>query len=139
VENREGSTWDIQAIGLRKSFGGAVALDGADFGARYGEVHALLGENGAGKSTFVRILTGALRADGGQLTVGGAPLSLASVRDGIARDIDTVFQELSLVPDLTVAENLLFGRQPRNRLGLVDRRAMNRRAQQILDDLGVEA
>lgn len=133
----EEPVWDIQCTGLKKSYGGAIALDGADFSARYGEVHALLGENGAGKSTLVRILTGAIQPDAGQIHVDGQPLTLDSVRDGIAHGTGAVFQELSLMPDLTVAENVLFRREPR-RFGLVDRRAGLQIVRDLFAELGIE-
>ncbi len=129
--------WDLQCIGLKKAYGGAVALAGADFKARYGEVHALLGENGAGKSTLVRILTGAIQPDSGQVQIDGQQVALGSVRAGIARGIGAVFQELSLMPDLTVAENVLFRREPQ-RFGLVDRRSGLQIVRDLFAELAIE-
>ena len=99
----------LQAEAITKRFGGIVALDQMHFAAAAGEVHAILGENGAGKSTFIGILAGAVRADEGRVTVGGRPYLPLSPVDAAAAGIATVLQELSLIPDLTVAENVWFG------------------------------
>ena len=103
---------DLVARGVSKSFGGVQALDGVDFAADAGEVHALLGENGAGKSTFIKILTGAVAPDEGALTLFGKPLARRQPARGARAGIAAVFQELSLVPDLTVAENIWFRHEP---------------------------
>ena len=116
----------IEVSGLSKRFGGIVALDGVSFSARAGEVHALLGENGAGKSTLIQILAGALRHDTGQVLVDGQPYRPAGPDAAEARGIAAVFQELSLIPDLTVEQNVWFRHAPRTRLGTVDRRALRR-------------
>ncbi|MFO1141798.1 MAG: sugar ABC transporter ATP-binding protein [Amaricoccus sp.] len=116
----------IEVSGLQKRFGGIVALDGVSFAARAGEVHALLGENGAGKSTLIQILAGAVRHDAGEILVDGEPYRPAGPDAAEARGIAAVFQELSLVPDLTVEQNVWFRHAPRTRLGTVDRRALRR-------------
>ena len=121
----------LAATGFCKYFPGSVALDRVDFTLRQGEVHALLGENGAGKSTLIKCMTGAYHRDAGSLTLHGAEIdphdTLAAQRLGIG----TVYQEVNLLPNLSVAENLYLGRQPR-RLGLVSNRAMNRQARDLL-------
>jgi ribose transport system ATP-binding protein len=104
--------------GLRKSFGPTRALAGVDFETAPGEVHALVGENGAGKSTLVKILAGALRPDGGELELDGAPYRPSGPLDAAARGVAMVYQELSLVPHLNAAENVLLGREPVRR-GLI--------------------
>ncbi|GAB1823453.1 sugar ABC transporter ATP-binding protein [Herbidospora sp. RD11066] len=113
----------VEATGVHRSFGGVLALRDASFTARPGEIHALAGENGAGKSTLIKVLCGVLRADAGTVTVSGR--------------VATAFQELSLLPDLTVAENLLLGSPPRGRLGLVRRSHLAAEASRVLSLYGV--
>ena len=101
----------LSATGIDKRFGGVVALDGAEFSCEPGEIHALLGENGAGKSTMVKVLCGVHPPDAGTITYGGESVTFRGPSDAVAVGIVPVFQELSLVPDLTVAENLyIYGR-----------------------------
>ncbi len=122
--------------GLSKAFLGVQALDGVDFTLRHGEVHALLGENGAGKSTLIKTLTGVYQRDGGTIALCGEEIAPRSVEDAQRLNIGTVYQEVNLLPNLSVAENLFLGRQPM-RFGLVDRAAMRRRARVILDGYGL--
>jgi ribose transport system ATP-binding protein len=121
----------IDVTGLSKRFGGIVALDDARFSARAGEVHALLGENGAGKSTFIQILSGALRHDTGRILLDGEPYRPENPDAAQAQGIAAVFQELSLIPDLTVEQNVWFRREPRTRLGTIDARALRRRTEEL--------
>ena len=128
----------IEGTGLSRAYGGVKALDNATFAARPGEVHALVGENGAGKSTLIKILGGRTRPDSGTVLIKGEPVSLTGPDHAHALGAWTVFQELTLLPALTVAENLLLSREPRaRRTGLIDRRAMERRAGEILAGLGL--
>ncbi|MGI5163305.1 sugar ABC transporter ATP-binding protein [Spirillospora sp. CA-253888] len=127
----------LRVRGLRKGFPGVVALDGVDFDLRPGEVHVLLGENGAGKSTLIKTLSGAHRPDEGEIEVDGRAVEIHSAEDAEKLGIATIYQEFNLVPELTVAENLFLGRQPR-RFGLVDRRAMDTAARDLLKRVGVE-
>jgi ABC-type sugar transport system ATPase subunit len=123
--------------GIVKRFGGVVALDGAELEARAGEILGLCGENGAGKSTLLKILAG-VYAHGsfdGDVLVDGKPLALRSTADARAAGIAIVHQELMLVPEMTVAENLLLGREPR-RLGFVDDAALEARARALLARFG---
>ncbi|WP_422071287.1 sugar ABC transporter ATP-binding protein [Tranquillimonas rosea] len=122
---------------LTKTFPGTRALDSVDFDLRAGEVHALLGENGAGKSTLIKCLTGAYQRNEGELTLDGAPISPQSTLEAQELGIGTVYQEVNLLPNLTVAENLTFGRQP-TRFGMVDGRAMRRQAEEMLSGYGVD-
>jgi monosaccharide-transporting ATPase len=112
-------------------FPGVKALDGVDFRLLPGEVHALMGENGAGKSTLIKALTGVYDIDSGSITVDGAEQRFSGPRQAQDAGISTVYQEVNLCPNLTVAENILLGREPR-RIGRIDYRAMNRRAAELL-------
>jgi ribose transport system ATP-binding protein len=123
--------------GVTKRFGGATALDGVDFELAAGETHGLIGENGAGKSTLMKILSGVHQPDSGQIRVRESVCHFASPADAKACGIGMVYQELSLMPALTVAENVFLGRQPVNRLGLVDWSRMNRDAAAHLQSLGI--
>ena len=125
----------LELRNVSKRFPGVCALDQVDFDLRAGEVHALFGENGAGKSTLISIVAGAIRPTEGALIVGGRPVELHSVRDARELGISAVFQEFSLVPTLTVADNLLLGSEPGTR-GLIDRRTLRTDADRLLRDLG---
>lgn len=127
----------ISAAGIRKAFGPTVALDGASFEVAAGEVHALLGENGAGKSTMVKLLSGFMRPDAGTLSAFGSELHFHSPRDAHRAGIETAFQELTQVPNLTVAQNILLPYQPVNRLGLLRGRQGTEQVAALLRDLGI--
>ncbi|MCT8999064.1 galactofuranose ABC transporter, ATP-binding protein YtfR [Chelativorans intermedius] len=127
----------LSVVSLTKSFPGALALDGVDFSLRAGEVHALLGENGAGKSTLIKCLTGAYRRDSGEVMLDGRPVDPRDTFEAQALGIGTVYQEVNLLPNLTVAENLYLGRQPR-RFGMVDTRRMNAEARTLLARYGLD-
>ncbi|WP_433544421.1 sugar ABC transporter ATP-binding protein (plasmid) [Streptomyces sp. CA-294286] len=126
----------LRIEGLRKTFPGVVALDNVDFDLRRGEVHVLLGENGAGKSTLIKMLSGAYRPDRGRILAEGREVRIDGAQDAERLGIATIHQEFNLVPDLTVAENIFLGRQPR-RYGLVDHRRMRRDAEELLRRVGV--
>src|SRR6476619_4887565 len=128
----------VECSGLRKSFGGVRAIDGASFSAIAGEVHALVGENGAGKSTLIKAIGGRTRPDAGTIRIRGQAQDLNSPESGHALGIRTVFQELTLLPWMTVAENLLIGREPRGRLGLINRRRLGLEAAELLARIGIE-
>lgn len=123
--------------GISKSFVGAKAVAGVDLTILPGQVHAVVGENGAGKSTLMKIIAGVHQQDDGVLEVDGRPVHLRSPRDARRLGIGMVYQELSLVPELSVAENISLGRTPRRR-GLIDRRAMGEIAREVLARLGAE-
>lgn len=122
---------------IDKAFNGVPVLRGANFSLRRGECHALMGENGAGKSTLMKILTGVYSGDGGTITIDGKPVKIGSARDAEEQGIAMIFQEFSLIPTLTVAENIFLGREPRSggSLFLSDREA-RRKATRILEELG---
>lgn len=123
---------------LRKNFGPTVALSGATFECRPGEVHALLGENGAGKSTLVAILAGILSADAGSIELDGVPLRPRSAAEARVKGIGVAFQELALVPGMTVAQNLLLGVEPSRALGLVSTAQVQVRAASLLESADVK-
>ena len=125
----------IQVTGLTKTFGGIVALDNVDFAASPGEVHALLGENGAGKSTLIKALTGAVRPDAGEIRLYGQPIAIHNPRAARAAGIGAVFQELSLIPDLTVAQNVWFRREERTPFGTISAKALQRRTRELFAEL----
>ena len=123
--------------GVTKSFGGVHALRGVDLTLRRGHVHALVGENGAGKSTLIKVLTGVHTPDGGEMTYLGEPIRFTRPGQAQAAGIATVYQEVNLVPLLSVASNVFLGREPK-RAGLVDVRAMRRGARELVERLGIE-
>ncbi len=128
----------LKLTGVTKDFSGTRALDGVDFEVRAGEIHALVGENGAGKSTLMNIIGGVHAADAGQMTVAGQPVHPSSPHDSDRLGIRVIHQELTLVPQLTVAQNIMLGQEPRTALGGVNRAALRDRAHAILADLGFE-
>lgn len=123
--------------GISKAFGGVRALSNVDFTLHAGEVHALVGENGAGKSTLMKILAGVVAADEGTLALNGVETRFRSARDARDHGVGMVHQELSIAPDLSVAENVYLGVQPLTRFGNVDWHAMREGASQLLDRLGL--
>ncbi|MEU5778115.1 sugar ABC transporter ATP-binding protein [Streptomyces venezuelae] len=127
----------LSVTGLSKTFPGVRALDGVDFTARAGEVHALIGENGAGKSTLIKVLTGVYAPDAGEVTYDGSPVRFTTPLEAQHAGISTIYQEVNLVPLMSVARNLFLGREPRGRLGLIDFKRMHREAEEALRGLGV--
>jgi ribose transport system ATP-binding protein len=128
----------LELVQVSKSFGGVEALRGVDFALARGEIHGLVGENGAGKSTLMKIIAGVHAADRGSLRLEGQERQLRSAREARGAGIGMVHQELSIAPDLTVAENVFLGSQPVTRLGLIDWRRMAREANEHLRGLGIE-
>jgi ribose transport system ATP-binding protein len=127
----------LELQGIRKSFGKIEVLRGVDLEVRSGEVHALLGENGAGKSTLMKILCGVIQPSAGTIRIEGSEYQFANYDAAIAAGIGIVFQEFSLIPYLNAAENMFLARELRNRLGLLDRQAMRKRAGEVMQRLGV--
>ncbi len=123
---------------ISKRFGATQALDGVSLALAPGEVHALVGENGAGKSTFVKILAGNHQPDSGEILLDGEPIQIAGPARARALGIAVVHQEPRLFPDLTVAENVFIGHAPAGRFGTIDWRATRRSAQALFDQLGVQ-
>jgi ribose transport system ATP-binding protein len=128
----------LELTRISKSFGGVAALSEVDFALRPYEIHGLVGQNGAGKSTLMKIIAGVHTAYEGVARVDGAATRFASTRDARVAGVGMVYQELSIVPDLTVAENVLLGQQPVGRFGVVDWRRMFREAEDHLSGLGLE-
>ena len=134
----------VRLEGVTKSFAGIPVLKSVDFEVRAGEVHALLGENGAGKSTLIKIIAGVHAPDSGTIWLGGTAHDALTPKEARRGGVATVFQELLLFPELTVAENVFLGNAPRRRGGILDWGQMRRRARQLLDaldshDLDVDA
>ncbi|RPI93313.1 MAG: sugar ABC transporter ATP-binding protein, partial [Chloroflexi bacterium] len=123
---------------ISKSFSGVEVLHEVSFALRTGEVHALLGENGAGKSTLVKIITGVHQPDKGEIFLNGVPVHFGDARDSRQAGIAAIYQELSLFPDLDVAENIFAGRQPLTLGKRVDWRKLYAEAGKLLDSLGVK-
>ena len=125
----------LQMKHITKSFPGVLALNDVSIDVKRGAVHALLGENGAGKSTLIKILNGLYKADSGEVLLDGQTVSIKNSMDALDKGISFVFQELNLISTLTVAENIFLGRQLKTKTGLINRKAMNEKTQQILEQL----
>lgn len=125
------STPLLQLKGIHKIFPGVHALKGVNFTLRSGEIHALLGENGAGKSTLIKVMTGVYQRDDGDILLDGNPIFPRDTGDAQKLGISTVYQEVNLLPNLTVAQNIYLGREPR-RFGLINWRKVNRDAKELL-------
>jgi ABC-type sugar transport system ATPase subunit len=127
----------LEMHGISKSFPGVRALDGVDLTVERGEVLALVGENGAGKSTLMKVLTGVYHADAGHISVEGVPVTIHDPEHARRLGINIIYQELSTVDNLSVAENIFLAKEPLTRLRLIDGRRMLREARQVLDTLHV--
>jgi len=128
----------IEFRDICKSFPGVQALDHINLCIKRGEIHAIVGQNGAGKSTLMKIAAGLYQPDRGQILLNGQPVEIRNASEALALGIAMVPQELNLVPEMSVAENILLGIEPHQVLGMVDRRTLHRRARQILDSLDVD-
>lgn len=128
----------IEMSNISKAFGGSVAVDRVSLELLPGSVHALMGENGAGKSTLMKILAGVHRQDSGDIYKNGHKISFANPKEALDFGISTVFQELSLLTNLTIAENMFLGREPTTRLGTIDYGRMNTETRAALSELGLD-
>ncbi|MGG4102579.1 sugar ABC transporter ATP-binding protein [Paenibacillus lautus] len=129
----------IQMEGITKGFPGVLALNNCRFELLRGEVHALMGENGAGKSTMMKILTGVYQKDAGTITYKGQPVELTNPKAAQDAGISMIHQELNLAPDLTVAQNIFIGREPRRKLRLfLDEHALNRQVKELFERMGLD-
>ena len=126
----------LAVAGLTKRFPGVLALDDVSLALAAHEIHGLIGQNGAGKSTLINILSGMVRPDSGTINIDGAAVAIRDTRHALSLGVATVYQELSLLPNLSVAENLALGREPKRR-GLLDRATMRRDGIAVLDRLGL--
>src|SRR4028119_455396 len=126
----------VELKGIVKAFGGNAVLHGGDFELRKGEVHALMGGNGAGTSTWMKILQGAHAPEGGEVKVDGAPVQIRSPQEAQENGIAMIFQEFSLIPTLSVAENIFLNSEPRNKGGLLDDQESRRRSREIFAEMG---
>ena len=127
----------LKLAGISKSFPGVRALAGIDFDVRPGEVHALLGENGAGKSTLIKIMSGVYQPDAGTMALDGRTATFESPQTAQTAGIATIYQELLLFPELSVAENIFMGHAPKGRFGAIDWSAMRERARELLVSLDI--
>jgi simple sugar transport system ATP-binding protein len=130
---------ELEMKGITMTFPGVKALDNVDFKLRKGEIHALMGENGAGKSTLIKCLTGINAFEAGEIHVDGIEGKVVnhSTLDAQKKGISTVYQEVNLCPNLSVAENLYIGREPKTKIGTIDWKAMNKKAQKLMDSLDI--
>ena len=131
------STPLLEMRGIHKVFPGVVALDSVDFDLLPGEVHALVGENGAGKSTLIKIISGVYQRDGGTMLMDGQAVSFKSPADSITAGIKVVYQELDLVPDLSVAENIFLDKLPHRSTGLIDWNRLYFETSKLLSGFGL--
>jgi ribose transport system ATP-binding protein len=123
---------------ISKSFNGIKVLDNVDFELRKGEVHALMGGNGAGKSTLMKILTGVYELDAGTIQINGADVHIKTPNDAEKQGISMIFQEFSLIPTFTVAQNIFIGREPRTAMGFIDDKKAVQMTRQLLEELNVD-
>jgi ribose transport system ATP-binding protein len=128
----------LRMRGINKSYGGVRALTDVDFSCKLGSIQAVLGENGAGKSTLIKIIAGVVQPDTGAMELDGEPRRFTNPLEANAAGVVCIFQELSLMPDLSVADNIGITDPPRTRLGLIDERAQRRRAEELLARVGCD-
>jgi inositol transport system ATP-binding protein len=128
----------LEIQGIRKAFPGVVALDNISFKLRAGTVHALMGENGAGKSTLMKIISGIYTPDKGEVRLNGQKIILKSPIDALNQGIAMIHQELNLMPYMTVAENVWITREPKNRIGFIDHKELNRRTAELFEKLNIQ-
>ncbi|SFC39892.1 monosaccharide ABC transporter ATP-binding protein, CUT2 family [Bacillus sp. OV322] len=128
----------LEMMNISKAFNGITVLDNVDFTLRKGEVHALMGGNGAGKSTLMKILTGIYTADSGEILIEGKRVSINSIDDANKNNISMIFQEFSLIPTLTVAQNIFLTREKRTSFGLLNDKESEKKTEALLKELGVD-
>ena len=136
-EAEQESADHVELQDVSKHYGGVLALDCVSLKLKPGSVHALIGENGAGKSTLGKIIAGAIVPDGGRMAIGGSAVAFRTPKEALDRGVALIAQEPSVVPRLSIAENVLLGSEPR-RAGFVNRRALNRRYRELAADAGFD-
>ncbi|GAG34795.1 unnamed protein product, partial [marine sediment metagenome] len=127
----------LEMKNISKSFPGVKALDDVSFNVHMGEVFAIVGENGAGKSTLIKILAGSYIKDKGSIYINGKEVNIKNPQNSLTLGISTIYQETSLVPEITVAENIFLGRQPVNKSRIIRWEKMNIGARKILESLSI--
>ncbi|MDQ6936235.1 MAG: sugar ABC transporter ATP-binding protein [Actinomycetota bacterium] len=133
----DGDRSTLEVIDVVKQFGGVRALDDVSFRLEPGDIHALVGENGAGKSTLIKVITGVYQPDAGEVRLNGAAVRFPRPVDAQNAGISTIYQEVNLISLQNVARNIYLGREPRNRIGLIDFARMNRDASRLLAEYGI--
>src|SRR6266436_9496886 len=128
----------VVMTGIAKSFGGVAALEHVDFTVRKGEIHALLGGNGAGKSTILKMLSGVHKPDKGEIRINGFLLEQHTAEAARRLGIAMIFQEMSLIPTLSVAQNIFLTREPKDAIGMLDDRRALKEARTLLEKIGVD-
>jgi ribose transport system ATP-binding protein len=128
----------IEMREISKSFGAVKALDKVSFSCIKGEAHVLVGENGAGKSTMLKIISGIFPADSGTILMNGMPVHFRNPQDAQKAGIGMVYQELTLLPEMTVSQNIFLQHEPLNRLGLIDRKAMRRQLDELISTYQID-
>lgn len=131
-------TYILELKDVVKTFGGVTALNGVHFQLKKGEIHALMGENGAGKSTFIKVITGVHQPDSGTILLEGQRIAPRSTMDSAKMGIAAIYQHVTAFPDLTVTENIFMGQEIKNKFGMYDWKAMHRRAKELIEPLNKE-
>ena len=132
------SEYILELKDVVKTFGGVKALNGVHFQLKRGEIHALMGENGAGKSTFIKVITGVHQPDSGIMLLDGEQVTLRNTMDSAKLGIAAIYQHVTAFPDLTVTENIFMGREIKNKFGFYDWKTMRQRAKELIDPLSAE-
>lgn len=134
-EKRSMSEFILELKDVVKTFGGVTALDGVQFQLKRGEIHALMGENGAGKSTFIKVITGVHQPDSGLMLLEGEKITLRSTEDSAKLGIAAIYQHVTAFPDLSVTENIFMGQEIKTKLGIYNWKLMTKRAKELIEPL----
>ena len=127
------SDYILELKDVVKTFGGVRALNGVHFQLKKGEIHALMGENGAGKSTFIKVITGVHQPDSGTMLLEGERMTFRNTSDSAKMGIAAIYQHVTSFPDLTVTENIFMGQEIKNKFGFYDWKAMRKRAKELIE------
>jgi ABC-type sugar transport system ATPase subunit len=137
-KNLESKEFILVANGIKKSFPGVIALDNIQFNLKRGEVHTVIGENGAGKSTLMKILAGVYKKDDGSIKLNGEEVNIESPKQALSLGINTIFQELNSLPNLTVMQNVFLGREPKTNFCFVDKKKLYVKTEEIMKQLNLD-